>query len=153
MGLRGQFLKKRKFYTQNLTKERKQPPLVILGQAILYSVFILYLCLRIIGTSDQDVQFMNFPSQIFFHDINHGNRAAILKKNSLWLLPFYIVWLIISIMKRCAERCALQLYQTFLSQDHFFSWRNFFVFQEKLKPQLHNLNMTKQLISNQLTVD
>ena len=28
--------------------------------------------------------------RIFFNDINHGNRAAILKKNSLWLLPFYM---------------------------------------------------------------
>ena len=34
---------------------------------------------------------MNFSSQIFFNDINHGYRAAILKKNSLWLLPFYMV--------------------------------------------------------------
>ena len=34
---------------------------------------------------------MNFPSQIFFNDINRGYRAAILKKNSLWLLPFYMV--------------------------------------------------------------
>ena len=34
---------------------------------------------------------MNFPSQIFFNDINHGYKAAILKKNSLWLLPFYMV--------------------------------------------------------------
>ena len=31
-----------------------------------------------------------FPSQIFFNDINHGYRAVILKKNSLWLLPFYL---------------------------------------------------------------
>ena len=51
-----------------------------------------------------------------FNDINHGYRAAILKKNYLWLLPFYMVWLLISIIKRCAERCALQLYQTFLIQ-------------------------------------
>ena len=36
---------------------------------------------------------MNFPSQIFFNDINHGYRAAILKKNYMWLLPFYMVWL------------------------------------------------------------
>ena len=42
------------------------------------------------------------------------DRAAILKKNYLWLLPFYVVWLLISIMKRCAERCALQFYQTSL---------------------------------------
>ena len=33
---------------------------------------------------------MNFPSQIFFNDINHPYRAAILQKNSLWLLPFYM---------------------------------------------------------------
>ena len=26
-----------------------------------------------------------------FNDINHGYRAAILKKNSLWLLPLYMV--------------------------------------------------------------
>ena len=33
---------------------------------------------------------MKFPSQILFNDINHDYRAAILKKNSLWLLPFYM---------------------------------------------------------------
>ena len=34
---------------------------------------------------------MNFLSQIFFNDINHGYRATLLKKNSLWLLPLYMV--------------------------------------------------------------
>ena len=33
---------------------------------------------------------MEFPSQIFFNDINHGYRADILKKSSLWLLPYYM---------------------------------------------------------------
>ena len=33
---------------------------------------------------------MNFPFHIFFNDINHGYRAAILKKNYLWLPPFFI---------------------------------------------------------------
>ena len=33
---------------------------------------------------------MNFPSQLFFNDIKHGYRAAILRKNYVWLLPFYI---------------------------------------------------------------
>ena len=47
-----------------------------------------------------------------FNDFNHGHSAAMLKKNSLWLLPFYMMWLLICIMKRCTERCALQLYQT-----------------------------------------
>ena len=34
---------------------------------------------------------MNFPSQIFYNDINHGYRAAILKKNILWLFLFHMV--------------------------------------------------------------
>ena len=34
---------------------------------------------------------MNYPSQIFFNDINHGYRTTLLKKDSLWLLPFYMV--------------------------------------------------------------
>ena len=34
---------------------------------------------------------MNFLSQIFFNDINHGYRATLLKKKSLWLLPLYMV--------------------------------------------------------------
>ena len=33
---------------------------------------------------------MNFPSQIFFNDTNHGYRTAILKKSFLWRLPFYM---------------------------------------------------------------
>ena len=33
---------------------------------------------------------MNFSSQIVFNDLNHGYKAAILKENSLWLLPFYM---------------------------------------------------------------
>ena len=76
---------------QNLTKEWKQPPIVILPQPIFYNVFIQCLWLRIIRRSDQGVQFMNFPSGILFDNINHGYRAAILKKNLLWLLPFYMV--------------------------------------------------------------
>ena len=65
MGVRGQFLKKRKLCLQNLTKEWKQPPVVILQQANVCNIVILCLWLRIIRRSDQGVQFMNFPSQIF----------------------------------------------------------------------------------------
>ena len=62
---------------------------------------------------------MDFPLQIFFNDINYSYRAAILKKNVLWLLLFYVVMvLLISIMKSCAERCTLQLYQTSLRDDY-----------------------------------
>ena len=75
---------------QNLTKERKQPPVVILQKSIFYNIFIWCLWLRIIRRSDYGVQLMNFPSQILFNDINHGYRAAILKKTSLWSLPFFM---------------------------------------------------------------
>ena len=34
---------------------------------------------------------MTFPSKIFFNNMNHDYRAAILKENSLWLLPFHMV--------------------------------------------------------------
>ena len=33
---------------------------------------------------------MNFPSQILLNDINHGYKAALLKKGSMWLLPSYL---------------------------------------------------------------
>ena len=90
MGVRGYFLKKRKPCMQNLTKERKQPPVVILQQSIFCNIFIRCLWLRIIRRSDQGVYFIKFPSQIFFNDINHGYRTALLKKSSLWLLPSYM---------------------------------------------------------------
>ena len=47
MGVQGWFLKTKK-RKQNLTKEQKQPPVVILQQVILYNIFILFLRLRII---------------------------------------------------------------------------------------------------------
>ena len=47
---------------------------------------------------------MNFPSQIFFKDINHGYKAALLKKNSLWLLSIYMDVACIVIMKRGSEQ-------------------------------------------------
>ena len=106
--LRGYFLKKQKLSVQNLTKERKPPPVVILQQAIFYNIFIPCLWIRIISRSNQGVQFMNFISQILFDHINLGFRAAILKK-FIWL------WLLNSSMKRCPERCAMQLYSTSLS--------------------------------------
>ena len=72
------------------TKDRKQPPVVILQQSIFYNIFIRCLWLRIIRRSDEAVYFMNFPSHIFFNDINQGYRAGILKKSSLWLLSPYM---------------------------------------------------------------
>ena len=90
MGIQGQFLKKRKICLQNLTKESKQPPVFILQQANFCNIFIVCLQVRIIRRSDEGVQLMNFPSQIFFYNINHGYTAALLIKNSLWLLSIYM---------------------------------------------------------------
>ena len=100
----------------NLTKVWKQSPVVILQHATFYNIFTLCLWLIIIRRSDQGVQFTNVSSQIFLNDINLGYRAAILKKNYLSLLPgFMWLWLLIAIVKRCAEQCALQLYRTSLN--------------------------------------
>ena len=88
MGVQGQFLKNRKLCLQDLTKEWNQPPAVILQQASFCNIFILCLQIRFIRRSDQGVQLMNFPSQIFFNDI--GYKAALLKKNSQWLLSIYM---------------------------------------------------------------
>ena len=90
MGVQGYFLKKQKLCMQNLTKEQKQPPVVILQQSIFCNIFIRCLWLRIIRRSDEGGQYMNFPLQIFFHDINHAYTAAIFKKSSFWLLPSYM---------------------------------------------------------------
>ena len=75
---------------QRLKEEPKQPAVVILQQPIFYNIFILCLWLSVIRRSDQGVLLMKFPSQIYFNDINHSYRAAILKKIYLRLLPFYV---------------------------------------------------------------
>ena len=82
--------KKRKFSKQNLPKQWKQPPVFIPQQATFYNAFILCLGLTIIRSSDKGVYLLNFPSHIFFNNINHGYRAAILKKKYLWLLPHFM---------------------------------------------------------------
>ena len=51
---------------------------------------------RVCGYESSEDLIKVFSSLIFLHSnffngINHGCRAAILKKNSLWLLPFYMV--------------------------------------------------------------
>ena len=89
-GVRGYFPRGRKLCMQNLTKYRKQPSVAILQQSTFYNIFFRCLWIRIISRSDQGVQFMNFPSQISFNDINHGYRAALLKKTSFWLLASYM---------------------------------------------------------------
>ena len=66
---------------QNLVKERKQPPVVTPKQADFYNIFILCLWLRIIRTPDQGVYLVHeFSFTDILYDMNHGYRAAMLKK-------------------------------------------------------------------------
>ena len=57
-----------------------------------------------------------FPSQIFFNDINLDTEQQYWRKIICGCFRFTWMWLFISIMKRCAEWCALQLYHTSLKK-------------------------------------
>ena len=91
MEVQGYFLKKQKSCVQSLAKEWKQSAVVILQQSIFYNISFWCLWLRIIRRSDQGIKFMNFPSKIFFNNIDHGYSAATLKESFLWVLPYYMV--------------------------------------------------------------
>ena len=90
MEARVQFLKKRKLCLQNLTKEWKQPPVVILQQAN----FLQYVYSMLVDKNHQKIRSRclahEFSFTDIFNDINHGYKAALLKKNSLWLLSLYM---------------------------------------------------------------
>ena len=102
-------MQKWKLCMQNLTKERKQPPVVFLSQAIFYNIFILCLWVRIIRTSDHE--FMNFLTILIMVTEQLYWRLYCGCFRFIWL------WLLLSVMKRCAERCILQLYHTSLGPD------------------------------------
>ena len=61
--------------------------------------FLQYIYSAPVTKNHQNIRSRCFPSQIFFNDINHGYRAAILKKNSLWLLPFYMAAIVSYLLK------------------------------------------------------
>ena len=115
-GVRGYFLKKKEAL---LTKERKQPPVVILKQSNFYNIFIRCLWLRIIRGSAEGVQFTD-NYRTFLH--RYFLTLSIMVTEQLYLRkvlcdcsrPIWL-WLLVTVMKRCAERCALQLYCTSLS--------------------------------------
>ena len=67
---------------------------------------------------------MSFPLQMFLNDISHGYRATILKKHSLWLLPFLMAvatYCYYEKMRRMVRtaiisyllKCLIQLYKHF----------------------------------------
>ena len=86
--------------------------------------FLQYIYQVLVTENHYKIQSKNFPSQIFFNKINHGYKAAILKKIFFDCFLLIWLWLFIAIMKRWAEQCALQLYCTslifvagFISED------------------------------------
>ena len=116
MWVQNGFLKKRKPCMQNLTKEQKLPPVVILQQAIFDIIFIRCLWLRIIRSPIKV-----FNSWIFIHrylltmlimvtEQLYWRKVLCDCSSIIWL------WLLIVIMKRWAERCELQLHRTSLTK-------------------------------------
>ena len=59
-----------------------------------------------------------FPSQMFFKDINHGYGAAILKKISLWLLPFYMAVATSSYYERMSRTMRTAVVSYFLKNNN-----------------------------------
>ena len=107
---------------QSATKERKKPPVVILQQVIFSNIFILCLWLRTIKRFDQGVQFMNFPSQIFLAILIMVIEQLYLRIILCGYFRFIWLWLLIAIMKWCAERCAQQLYCNSLNGKVLAKW-------------------------------
>ena len=70
--------------------ERKQSPLVIIQQTIFHNVLILCFWLRIIRSTNRDVKWI-FLRIYFLNNFDHSCRTTILRKKSLWLLPYLIV--------------------------------------------------------------
>ena len=97
---------------------------------------------------------MNFPSHIFFNDINHGYKAAILKKNSLWLLPFYMVVVTYfyyeKVRRTMHTAIVLYLFKTLSSHAH---WNSFTCcVMTKLKKLESDKNICSSLSHKRLSV-
>ena len=90
-----------------------------------YNIFILFLWLGIIRRSNESVYFMNFPLQIFLTILIMVTEQQHWRKIICGYFRFIWLWLRTAIMKRCAERCALQLYRTSLRYHYtkeVFTW-------------------------------
>ena len=105
----------------NLTKEWKQPPVVILQQANFYNIFIPCLWLRIIS------------SWIFLHRYFLTTLIII-----CGCFRFKWLCLLIAVIKRWAEQCVLRLYRT--------SFKYFFLFH--LQSWIKLKVRTKFLLNN-----
>ena len=101
---------------QNLTKQWKQSPAVILQQTTFYDIFILCFC----GEESSEYPIKVFTSWIFLHR---------------YFFNFHFIWLwfLIAIMKRCAEQCTLQLYRTSLSIFILFQLQGWLILRVRTK--------------------
>ena len=103
---------KQRLCMQNLTKERKQPTVVTLQESIIYNILL--------GPFEDPIKV--FSSLVFLH-IFFSTILIMVTEQLCWRKVlcgcFCIIWLwlLLAIMKRCAERCALQLYRTSLSRN------------------------------------
>ena len=91
MGVKGSFLKKK---TEALLAELNER---VEAATTIYSVtgvFLEYICSMLVVNNRQKIRSRclvhEFSFTDIFNNINHGYRAAILNKNSLWLFPFYM---------------------------------------------------------------
>ena len=124
MGIRDWFVKKTEALYATFNKRVEAATIGYSATGDFCNMFILWLWLKIISRSYLGLYFIrNFPSQMFFNDINHGYRAAILKKTPMWLLAFHMTGFFWLLWKRCAEQCALQLYRTSLKKGNISEWR------------------------------
>ena len=89
---------------------------------------------------------MNFPLQILFNDINHGYRATVLKKNSLWLLPFYMAVASCCYCEKQVERGALQVYRISLSTFILFKLWSWIILRVKTKTLLKNFHRERVIM-------
>ena len=89
--------------SEDLSIERilsKKNAVVILQHAIFTMYLLVSQCIKLIRSSDQNHQnhhkfwsrcvVHEFSFTNFSNSINHGYRETTLKKNYLWLLPFFI---------------------------------------------------------------
>ena len=133
LAVRGYFRKGRKLYMQNLTKARKQPPVVILQKLNYYNIFIRCFWLRIIRSPIKVYLVYEFTFTDVFNDINHGYRAAILKKSSLWLLPFYMAVAIYCYYKNVRRTIPIAIVSYLLKKEFLlFNSCCYFCFQIRL---------------------
>ena len=130
VGLQSWFLKKRKLCMQNLMKKWKQTAVVVLQQATFYNIFIhiFILCTYVYLYSSLYV-YLYFVKFVFcmyiyiyilfyilYAYLFTYIQGSYIKKNLCKCFRFLWLRTPIPIIRRCSEKCVLQLYRTSLNQ-------------------------------------